>query len=79
MIDRRRIVELDRQYRAGEITAEQMRDRQNALMPRCSICRVGDGLMRDAAGRYWCPACFAKDTPGHPLEGRRSTNEVQPC
>lgn len=71
MINRLRIVELDRQYRAGQITAEQMRDEQNRLMPRCSICHEGDGLMKDARGRYWCPACFAKDTPDHPLEGYR--------
>lgn len=72
-IDRMRIVELDRLYRAGRITAEQMRDEQNRLMPRCSVCKHGDGLMRDGNGRYWCVACFAGSAPDHPLEAHRAS------
>lgn len=52
------VTELDRQYRNGRITHQQLLDRQNAAMPTCDVChRMPSVAKRETVG-YVCAACY---------------------
>ena len=53
-----------RQYRNGQITAAQMLEHQNAIMPICEYCRHAPSIARTPDG-FICASCYiayAKDT-----------------